>query len=276
VLFTIDDRSFRVALARAEAQLGAIDDLVESFRASYRQQLEQLALAQTDAAYEQQEFERLSALAARELASDIDVDEARHKRDVAEREISVAERALEQISARLGGNLDRPVTEQSAYLVAKATRDAATLDLEHTVVRAPFDGIASNVPTVGRYVAPGSPVMSVVAARDMWIEANYKETDLTHVTPGQSVEIRLDTYPDRTWHGTVESISQATGAEFSVIPPQNATGNWVKVTQRIPVRIAVDVRGDDPELRVGMSAEVEIDTGRLRPLPGFLSTRSSP
>ncbi len=272
VLFTVDSRPFEVALDRARAQLGAINDLVESFRASYRQTTEQLELARTNAAYEQHEFERLSALSERKLASDVDVDEARHKRDVANKEILVTERALEQIRARLGGDLDRPVEQQAAYLAAKSGLDAAKLDLDRTVVRAPIDGIASKVPTLGQYVAPGSSVMSVVADSGMWIEANYKETDLTHVAVGQVVDIRLDTYPDHSWRGMVESISQATGAEFSVIPAQNATGNWVKVTQRIPVRIAVSVRAGDPELRVGMSAIVSIDTGYERPAPPLVRT----
>jgi membrane fusion protein (multidrug efflux system) len=270
VLFTIDDRPFNVALARADAQLAAIHDFVESTRASYAQALEQLALARTNAAYEQREHDRLRALAERKLASEFDVDEARHNSDVANRQIQVAERALDQIRARLGGDLDRPVTEQAAYLAAKSTHDAAALDLEHTVVRAPFDGIASKVPTLGQYVQPGAPVMTVVADHDMWIEANYKETDLTHVAVGQPVDISLDTYPDRHWRGRVESISQATGAEFSVIPAQNATGNWVKVTQRLAVRIAIERRSDDPELRSGMSAIVEIDTGHERPAPGWV------
>jgi membrane fusion protein (multidrug efflux system) len=112
--------------------------------------------------------------------------------------------------------------------------------------------------------------MTVVADRDVWVEANYKETELTHVAPGQAVSVRIDTYPGREWRGRVESISQATGAEFSVIPAQNATGNWVKVAQRIPVRIALDRRDGDPELRAGMSALVDIDTGYERPAPGWL------
>jgi membrane fusion protein, multidrug efflux system len=232
--------------------------------------MEQLALARTNAAYEQRELDRLSGLVERKLASEVDVDEQRHERDVAAQEVQVAERTLDQIRARLGGDLDRPVTEQAAYLAAKATRDAAALDVEHTVVRAPFDGIASQVPTVGQYVQPGAPVMTVVADTGMWIEANFKETDLTHVASGQPVDIRIDTYPDRHWRGRVESISQATGAEFSVIPSQNATGNWVKVTQRIPVRVAIETRGDDPELRTGMSAIVGIDTGHERPAPGWV------
>lgn len=270
VLFTIDDRPFRVALERADAQLAAIDDFVESTRASYRQALEQLALARTNAAYEQRELDRLAELSARKLASEVDVDEQRHERDVANQQIQVTERALEQIRARLGGDLDRPVTEQAAYLAAKSARDAAALDLEHAVVRAPFAGIASRVPTLGQYVQPGAPIMTIVADRGMWIEANFKETDLTHVAAGQPVDIRLDTYPDRRWRGRVESISQATGAEFSVIPSQNATGNWVKVAQRIPVRIAIELQGDDPSLRAGMSAVVDIDTGHERPAPKWV------
>ena len=135
------------------------------------------------------------------------------------------------------------MTEQAAYLAAKSMRDTAELDLEHTAVRAPFDGIASKVPMRG-------PIRRAGRRRDerrrrpasMWIEANYKETDLTHVTSGQAVTIELDTYPDHEWRGNVQSISQATGAEFSVMPPQNATGNWVKVIQRIPVRIAIDMQ----------------------------------
>ena len=270
VLFTIDDRAFRVALDRGDAQLKAIDDFVESTKASYRQALEQLALARTNAAYEQRELDRLTALAERKLASEVDVDEQRHERDVANQEIQVTERALDAIRARLGGDLDRPVTEQAAYLAAKSVRDAADLDLEHTVVHAPFAGIASKVPTVGQYVQRGMAVMTIVADRGMWIEANFKETDLTHVAVGQPVDIRLDTYPDRRWRGHVESISQATGAEFSVIPAQNATGNWVKIAQRIPVRIAIETRGDDPSLRAGMSAIVDIDTGYERPAPKWV------
>jgi membrane fusion protein (multidrug efflux system) len=271
VLFTIDATPFRLNVDRANAQLGAIHDYVEGIRASYRQKLEQLELDRTNAAYEKRELERLQALSARKLASDADVDEARHKTDVANQEAVVTQRDLDRIRAQLGGDPDRPLTEQAAFLAAKSMLDTAALDLEHTVVRAPFDGIASKVPQVGHYVSPGTPIMSVVSNHDMWIEANYKETELTHVAVGQPVTIKLDTYPDHEWRGRVQSISQATGAEFSVLPAQNATGNWVKITQRIPVRISVQTRPNDPLLRVGMSDEVEIDTGYERPAPAFLT-----
>jgi membrane fusion protein, multidrug efflux system len=271
VLFRIDDSPFKVSLDRADAQLGAIHDYVEGIRAQYRQSLQQLELDKTNAAYEKREYDRLRSLAERKLTSGVDVDEAQHKSDVANQEVIVSMRNIDRIRAQLGGDPDRPLTEQSAYLAAKSIRDSAVLDMEHTIVRAPFDGVASKVPMVGHYAAPGVALMSVVSNGEMWIEANYKETDLTHVVVGQPVNIKLDTYPDREWHGKVQSISQATGAEFSVIPAQNATGNWVKVTQRIPVRIAIQTRGDDPDLRVGMSAEVEIDTGYERPAPSFLT-----
>jgi membrane fusion protein (multidrug efflux system) len=271
VLFKVDDTPFRVALDRADAQLGAIHDYVEGIRASYRRQLAELELDKTNAAYQKRELERLQALNSRKLASDMEVDEARNKSDVANQTLVVAQRGLDQIRAQLGGDPDQPLTEMSAFLAVKSMRDTAVLDLEHTVVRAPFDGVASKVPQVGNYVAPGTPVMSVVSSRDTWVEANYKETDLTHVEVGQPVTIKVDTYPDREWHGTVQSIAKATGAEFSVLPAQNATGNWVKVTQRIPLRIAIDRRPGDPELRVGMSTEVEIDTGWERPAPAFLT-----
>ena len=275
VLFTVDDRSVQIARTRAEAQLRAIHDYVQSQRAAYRQTLEELAQAKTDAAYEKHEFERLTALAAKKLASDVDVDSAQHKAENTAQEVTVKERALEAILARLGGDPDRPLEDQAMYRAAKTLLDTAALDLEHTVVRAPFDGIASKVPKVGHYVTPGGAVMSVVADKGAWIEANFKETDLTYVAVGQDVDIRLDTYPDHEWQGRVQSISQATGAEFSVIPPQNATGNWVKVIQRIPVRIAIDTQPGDPELRAGMSAAVEIDTQHERKRPGFLSWLSS-
>ena len=138
-------------------------------------------------------------------------------------------------------------------------------------MRAQLDGIASKVPVVGQYVAPGAPIMSVVSNQEKWIEANFKETDLTHVVVGQRVDDQAR-HLSRPRAGTaaVQSISPATGAEFSVIPAQNATGNWVKVVQRIPVRISIDMHAGDPELRVGMSADVEIDTGYERPAPGFV------
>ena len=271
VLFKVDDEPFRTKLQQVDAELGAVRDYVEGIRASYRQKVSQLELDKTNATYQKRDYERLQTLAMKQLASQQAVDDARQKSDVANQTVIVSERALDHVRAQLGGDADKPLTEQAAYLALKAMRDTAVLDLERTVVRAKLDGVASKVPVVGQYVAPGTPIMSVVSNQEKWIEANFKETDLTHVVVGQRVTIKLDTYPDREWRGRVQSISQATGAEFSVIPAQNATGNWVKVTQRIPLRISIEMRAGDPELRVGMSADVSIDTGYERPAPGFLT-----
>jgi len=275
VLYRIDDAPYRVALARAEAELRSTGDDIESQKATYRQMAEELALARADAAYAEKTFERQAALARNNVASQANLDAARHSRDAARLKIRVTQQEMDQIRARLGGDPDVSVAQDAEYQAAKAARDAAALDLEHTVVRAPFVGIASKTPEPGRYVTPGDAVMSVVADSRMWIEANFKETELTYVHPGLPVTIHVDTFPAHQWKGTVASISQATGAEFSILPPQNATGNWVKVVQRIPVRIAIAADAQGPALRSGMSTTVEIDTGHRRHLPSVLQAALS-
>jgi membrane fusion protein (multidrug efflux system) len=270
VLFEIDDDPYRVGVERAESQLEAVASFINGLQASYQQGLEELALAHTNIAFAERELAREQSLAERGLGSEIDLDEARHELDIARQRVPIIEQGLAQLRAQLGGALSLDVESHAAYRTVRSMLDSARLDLERTVVRAPFSGAASRAPTVGTYVTQGVPVMSLVSDRDIWIDANFKETQLTHVEVGQSVGVRIDTYPEREWRGTVESISQATGAEFSVIPAQNASGNWVKVAQRIPVRIALEVAGDDPPLRAGMSAIVEIDTRFLRDPPRFL------
>lgn len=271
ILFKIDDGPYRVALKRAEAQEQVVKAMLESQKASFAQKLDELALARTNVEYQSRELKREQALASQNLGSESDVDSAQHDFDVASQQINIIEQSLAQLRIQLGGDPNLSVTDHAGYLAVKAARDAAAIELDRTNARAPIDGIASKVPVKGMHVGPGTPVMSIVSDRDVWIEANYKETDLSHVEAGQRVEIHVDSYPDRDWSGLVESIGQATGAEFSVIPAQNATGNWVKVTQRIPVRIAVDMHEGDPQLRAGMSAVVAIDTGFERKLPSFLS-----
>ena len=147
-------------------------------------------------------------------------------------------------------------------LAAHSTVHKAAFVLAHNTVRAPADGVVSQASSfkVGQYVAAGTPLFSLVETGDTWVEANFKETQLTNMKPGQTAEVTLDTYPDAPFHATVESIGAGTGAEFSLLPAQNATGNWVKVTQRIPVRLRLDTEGKDVPVRTGMSASVEVDT----------------
>ncbi len=279
VLFRIDDRPYRITLAESDARLAGVRDEILGLKAAYRQKQEELALARLNVDFSKKEFERQAKLLATSTVSRSKFDSTEHDLNVARRRIRVVEQEMAQISAQLAGDPDIPIARHPNYLEALAIRDRATLDLERTVVRAPFAGIASNTPQIGQQVvgkaAFSSPVMSLVADSGVWIEANFKETELTYAKPGQAVVVRVDTYPNRRWQGSVESISQATGAEFSVIPPQNATGNWVKVVQRIPVRIAVKTDGDDPVLRVGMSTSVELETGNRRTLSDFLQVAFS-
>lgn len=274
VLFRIDDRPYRIALREAEAELAGVVNDLASLRAEHAQKLAERALAQADLDFATRELDRQSRLLATSTTSHAKHDAARHEVTIVRQRLQVIAQETAQILARLGGGPDLPAELHPRWLQAVAAVERARLDLGRTVVHAPFAGIASNTPKPGQQVVASTtsatPVMSVVADRDAWIEANFKETELTHVSPGQPVTIHVDGYPERDWHGRVESISQATGAEFSVIPPQNATGNWVKVVQRIPVRVAIDAASGAPPLRSGMSTWVEIDTGHRRPLPAFV------
>jgi len=165
-----------------------------------------------------------------------------------------------ETTANLGGDPALPIEQNPSVLTAQSALEQAQLDLERTVVLAPANGVVGNkVPVPGDVVSPGQPLFSLVLTDRFWVDANLKETDLTHVRPGQSALVTIDTYPGVRWKARVDSISPASGAEFSLLPPQNATGNWVKVVQRIPVRLALEPEADQPPLRAGMSAEVEID-----------------
>jgi membrane fusion protein (multidrug efflux system) len=260
-LFRIDEQPFRIALERAEAQLRTVRSDIDGLKAAYRQKVEQLRLAKTNVAFAERELARQSQLAQRKLISQVKLDEAQHSLDNAREQVAVLEQEEAQTLTQLTGNATIAAEKHPRYQQAKADRDTAALNLQRTAVRAPFAGITSKVPQVGQYISAGSAVMSVIATDKLWIEANFMETDLANVRAGQPVTIHIDTYSSRTWQGTVQSIAQATGAEFSVLPPQNASGNWVKVVQRIPVRIAISATPEDPPLRVGMTAAVEIDTG---------------
>jgi membrane fusion protein, multidrug efflux system len=174
----------------------------------------------------------------------------------------------------LGGNPDIPVTQHPQYLQAKAQVDEAQRQLDDTTVKAPFAGIVTNVPSIapGKYLQASTTAFYLVATDHVWVDANPKETQLTYVQPGQPVAVTVDTYPDLEWRGTVESISPAAAQEFQLLPAQNTSGNWVKVVQRIPMRVRVDTsdRGRPP-LRAGMSVEVDVDTGHARGMPHFLA-----
>lgn len=260
LLMRIDPAAYDVAVAQAEATLRQTRLQIESTKASYAQKLAALASAQADLEFQKSHQRRIHEMYQKGVVSGAAQDEAEHGLQVARTRIVEVEQQIAEVRAQLGGNPDIAIDEHPSVRTAQAALDKAKLDLAHTDVRAPIDGIASKVPELGEYAMPGLPLMSVVGAKDLWIEANLKESQLEHVRAGQVVQIDVDAYPSTAWHGVVDSIGQATGSEFSLIPAQNATGNWVKVVQRIPVRIRIQTDSDAPLLRAGMSTEVHIDT----------------
>lgn len=271
LLFKLDDQSYRLALVRLEAEIESARAEIRGLRAQWRVKREEIKAALSQQTYAEAEFERQAGLAEKKIASTQKLEEARLALDVARQRISAAQEDLTRIEAALAGDRRIRTDDHPKVRQMMAARDEALLQLRRTTIEAPLDGIVAKRPVPGSYATAGVPVMIVVADTDLWIEANFKETELTRVRPGQKAAIHVDTYPDAECSGTVASISQATGAEFAVLPPQNASGNWVKVVQRIPVRITVTCRDGDPPLRVGMSTTVEIDSGHSRSLGGLLS-----
>jgi membrane fusion protein (multidrug efflux system) len=265
VLLRIDPEPFRLAVAKAEAELEAARTQVETARATYRETESELGELESRADYLVRQARRQQDLAARGAAPATRVEEALNEAQVARDRIVVVRRRLARLLTTLKGEVDLPADEHPTVRERLAERDRAVLDLARTTVTAPTGGTVVNMRLQrGEQVRAATPVFALVSDRRPWIEANLKETTLTHVAVGQRVEVVLDTYPHFTWVGEVESISPATGAEFAVLPPQNASGNWVKVVQRVPVRIRLRPQPGEPELRAGVTATVSIDTGRQR------------
>jgi membrane fusion protein (multidrug efflux system) len=264
LLFRLDDQPYRTALTKIDSEIDIQRSEIRGLRAQWRTKREDIKAAQSQMNYAQADYERQRDLAERKFASAAKMEESRMSMDVARQRIASLEEDLQRIEAQLAGDPKIKVDDHPKVKQMLAARDEALLNLRRTTIEAPMDGVISKVQVPGNYVIAGTPAMVVVANTDLWIEANFKETELTRVRPGQKVIIHVDTYPDVECTGVVKSIAQATGAEFAVLPPQNASGNWVKVVQRIPVRTSVVCKEGDPPLRVGMSTNVEIDTGHSR------------
>jgi membrane fusion protein (multidrug efflux system) len=268
VLFTLDQEPFQIALAGAEANLGTVRNQLTTLQATYRQKQAQIEQARTDVALYDANYQRQQQLVKSGAVSKAAFDQAKRDLDSARERVTMAQHDAEATLAQLGGNADAPIEQNATYLAAKAQVDKAQRDLRRTTVLAPIPGIVTNVDAlqVGEYLPAAQAAFSLVSSADVWIEANPKESDLTYLKPGATAVVTIDAYPGREWQATVSSLSPATGTEFSVLPAQNATGNWVKVVQRVPIRLAVQLPADAPPLRTGMSATVEIDTGHRRAL----------
>ena len=260
-MLQLDDSIFKIAVMSADTRLSGARTEILTMKAAYAEKLGEIAVARRAAEYAHRELKRQRELVDRKLVSAAAFDSAERAASLADGTVDVLALQLRQTAARLGARPDQPVDSYPLARTALSELDHARIDLQHTLIKAPQSGIASHLPAVGSRVEVGRAACAIVSDRSLWVEANFKETDLEWVRPGQSVEIDVDTFAHHHWRGRVKSISQATGAAFSLLPPQNATGNWVKVVQRIPVRIALERREDDPPLRDGMSANVKIDTG---------------
>lgn len=273
-LFALDDATYRNDVEEAQARLASARLSVERLKAAYAQATSEAESARESLATAKTQDDRQQSLRASGVVSQAAADESALKLQLARGAVSRAESAVVSARAALAGDPDIDTDRHPEVLEALASLHGAELDLARTVVTAPADGVVSQTDRLqaGQYVTPAVPVMSLVATGHAWIEANYKETDLAHMRPGQPVDVRIDAYGDAALKGEIASIGAGTGSEFALLPPQNATGNWVKVVQRVPVRIELDAGQDTPTLRAGMSAHVAADTGRARGMPDFVGS----
>ncbi|KIH84187.1 HlyD family secretion protein [Pseudomonas batumici] len=267
VLFRINPEPFQIAVNRAEAQLSVARLRIQGLKASYRQQQAELQSAKESAGFDQKELARKQALVATEFVSRSAYERADTDLKVARQHVASIEQQMASTVVALNGNPDIEVDSHPAIREAKAQLDEAQLYLSYATVYAPDDGIVAKVDDlqVGNYVSNGAPAFALIADRRTWVEANFRETEVTHMRPGQAATISIDTYPDHLFKAHVTSMSPGAGSDFALLPPENATGNWVKVVQRVPVRLELDEVDPHLPLFSGTSATVKVDTGYRAP-----------
>lgn len=269
VLFRLDDAPFRIAVDAARAQLATAKLKVEMLKANYRQHQTDIVSAQDTLKFAQTEYQRALKLSKTGITSQVQMDEALHAYQTARAQLSGIKQQTAAVIANLAGNPDIALGRHPEVQQAQALLDRAKLNLSYTLVRAPADGVVTRVEElqVGSHINAAAPVFALVSTRVVWVVANFKEDQLAHMQPGETATIQIDSYPDKTFEGRVASLSPGTGSQFSVLPAENATGNWVKVVQRLPVRIKLD--HPDPvkfPLKGGLSADVSVDTHYQRHL----------
>jgi membrane fusion protein, multidrug efflux system len=278
VLFTIDREPFQLAVDQARAQLAQAQTTYDNLIANVKIYGQMLDLAQQGVELKQRDVDRKQALVNQKVGSQLDLDNSANGLVTAGAQMQFVKQQLSNAKAQLLGNPDLPLEQFPPYAQAKAQLGMAERNLDHTVLRAPMAGVATQVEQIqlGRFVAAGTPVFSVIDIDNPWVDANPKESDFTYVGVGQPVSLDVDAFPDHVFKGTVGSLSPGTGAQFAILPPQNATGNFVKVVQRVPVRIYFDM--NDPlvkKLKAGMSVYATIDTSHKRSLAALLGFRSA-
>ncbi|HKI15470.1 MAG TPA: HlyD family secretion protein [Roseiarcus sp.] len=271
-LFDIDPKPYEIALALAKGRREAAKVEFANLRSSYVSNADQIKMGEDAVRVRQADFDRKNDLANSRSGTFADRDTSMANLIQAKQILEFVRQQQATATVKLGGGPDASIDVFPDYIQAKANVDDAERNLRNTKVLAPIDGVATQVPQIelGRVAAAGQPVFAVVADQGLWVDANPKESDMTYVREGLPATVTVDAFPDRTWSGTICSIAPGTGAQFAILPPQNASGNWVKVVQRVPLRFCFDAHGDTSGLRAGMSAYLSIDTGRQRTLAGVI------
>jgi membrane fusion protein, multidrug efflux system len=271
-LFDIDPKPYEIALALAKGKLEAAKVAFANLQSSYVSNADQIKMGEDAVRVRQADFDRKNDLAISRSGTAADRDTSMANLIQAKQLLEFVKLQQATVKVKLGGGPNTTIDQFPDYMQANAAVDDAERNLRNTKVLAPIDGVATQVPEIelGRVAAAGQPVFAVVANTGLWVDANPKESDLTYVHVGLPASVSVDTFPNREWKGTICSIAPGTGAQFAILPPQNATGNWVKVVQRVPLRFCFDPHEDTTGLRAGMSAYVTIDTGRVRTLAGTL------
>jgi membrane fusion protein, multidrug efflux system len=266
VLFRIDPEPYQIAVDQAEARLASARLQIEGLKATYRQQQAELQSAKDTAAFDEREYNRKKALVANDFTPRAVYDQTETTLKVARQHVASVEQQIANTVVALDGNPDIEIDRHPTVRAAKAVLDRAKLDLSYATVTAPDDGTVARVDDlqVGDFVNPGAAVFSLMSSHRIWIEANFRETGLTHMRPGQKAMIDVDAYPDHGFKAHIVSMSPGTGSEFAVLPPENATGNWVKVVQRLPVRLELDEVDPNRPLFSGISVTARVHTGYHR------------
>jgi membrane fusion protein (multidrug efflux system) len=268
ILFSLDPQKFQIALDNARANLAQVRLNIEAAKADYQAALRDTGAKEQQVNADQATYARYAALVKNHAVTQQETDDARYKLAVDQQAVSASESQARALLAKLSGNPDIAVADMPSFKQAQAQVAEAERERDHAVVRAPFDGIVTQVNKlqIGMYLGASTAAFGLVSTDHVWVEAEPKETQLTYAKNGDRVEVSFDLYPNRTWDGAVDSVAPATDQNFALLPAQNSSGNWVKVVQRIPVRIRVDMKAGDPPLRAGMSADIDIDTGHVRTL----------
>jgi membrane fusion protein, multidrug efflux system len=275
VLYRLDPHQFQIALDNAKANLAQIGLSIEAMKQDYKRMVSDIAAQQAQVDLDQANYNRNAMLLKTATVSQAVFDQAHYTLDNDKGKLAALQQQAKVQLAKLGGDADIVTTEHPQYRQAQAQVDEAQRQLDHTVITAPFSGTVTNVPSIapGKYLAASTTAFFLVDTDHVWVDAVPKETEMTYVRPGQRVTVTVDTYPDAEWHGVVESVSPAAAQEFQLLPAQNTSGNWVKVVQRVPMRVRLDTSDKSlPPLRAGMSVEVDVDTGHARGVPYFLKS----